>query len=210
MWPSLLLSPWSYLVCIATQAANCFSWHLDLQWGWEWQLLELMSVPLLEAPGWAGSSPGTPSHQSITFSTLLLWQPLGEEAYTSDENWTLVSLLQWFSECSHLQHLEPRVWLAVMPIQTVMSCAHLGRAMGHFDTCSLNVPECLCFWITLVSICETTSWFSKEINRLLTKARAVCVCSSEQPPGTWHLVFIGKGERGKNHCHLRNVSQKWQ
>lgn len=63
-------------------------------------------------PGWW--QPGhtlSPEHHHLRLPALSLRQPFGEEAYTSDENWTLASLLQWFSASGHLPRLEPQCWV---------------------------------------------------------------------------------------------------
>ena len=58
--------------------------------------------------------------------------------------------------------------------------------------------------------------YTKPLHGLLHKLpgcrqkRAVCVRSSKQLPSACLSVFIGRGEKGKNCCHLRNVSHKWQ
>lgn len=76
---------------------------------------------------------------------------------TSDGNWRLASLSWQFSASSHLPRLEPQrhgLWRGwKWCLVSVLSCTHLGRATGSFDTCRLNDSGCLCFCVALVSVC---------------------------------------------------------
>lgn len=158
--PPCFLYPGSCLPCTPPLAAGCFSWHVELRRVWERQLLELMSVLLPELPGQAGCSPGTPSPQSITFSAspscccsspsgrrrlVQVMEMEGQRAFHGGFLWVASPT----PEASTPGLWHGWKWCLV----SVLSCTHLGRAMGSFDTRGLNDSGCLCFCVTLVSMC---------------------------------------------------------